>query len=960
MADLIQLRRGTKKDWEEKNPLLAEGEQGYVLDDPNLYKMGNGKDRWNALPWRGYDGTIVHEFGNSKQAVLSQDFITRYLEENSSIIEMKGNDNTGVYHTINTIRNTEYRIILDHTWNYQLPEGSTINPGYSLFAVGYYDEFHNVHTVKSVKISEQDKLRKLYTFKTNDDANAKYYVFVRAKKGETLRFSLSAIDDSQMASIIPSNTTPNIDTNTNTLDLGSDAVLVFKDKYILLKYAENSRAVPLCNNNSTAIRVVFNILENKFEALSYNEATDNYQIQIGTIRTKGKWSPEHKPLPDNIKNVNFPFTYTINGKLPLFKESMDKLKLDPVLITGFPYGVNDATIDVNNGILNLSADPVLFGQNGEQIPLMNYKQVDIHNIQLIPSSEEEARRTSLRKLIVDTKNQSIYTTHYNAIIDQCTEYCIGYYRFIQTSVLGCAKIVDYNFSFNVTEIHKNYDLKKEDIRLFSYSKVENARAVTNFSIGVDDFYSITVYIKGGYQYALNGWLNDSVNNGVASPIYDTTWLDSSRKFILSECYKPNQEQGLKPKFMKIGFRKTSKEKPDMPFTIEDLLKNVTIVLERRSGDNNITHEIEKLKASQNYCAISCNTGIDFIAHRGFHLNDVPENSLASYRMAGLMGFKMAETDFCGTKDKKLVLLHDGTLDRTFVSKDGSPITNVSVNSMNLRELQELYKMKSNDVRYQERIPTLEEYFIECKRSHVFPVPEIKGSGVSNEEVKQALEIGKRIVGEKNFAFCSFSAEKLDYARSLSKDVKLYYITSYGIANTINTVTQESRNSENTIWYPAYSYEALTKESIELHHSCGMKVAVWTVPASKLDYCINLGVDEIATDTIASNLTNQIGFAVNSNNSNFADFLTNGTVDGKTLKLDTNQYVRYNYDHLELGAMYISVIAKGSYTLNGVTFNDADFTQHIYQSIISRGSAALNLVAKGLVEINFIECKFVKF
>lgn len=71
--DRIQQRRDTKARWEQFNPILLEGEIGYVLDDPNLYKIGDGIHNWNDLKYRGYDGTLVQTIEDGDQsAVVSQ------------------------------------------------------------------------------------------------------------------------------------------------------------------------------------------------------------------------------------------------------------------------------------------------------------------------------------------------------------------------------------------------------------------------------------------------------------------------------------------------------------------------------------------------------------------------------------------------------------------------------------------------------------------------------------------------------------------------------------------------------------------------------------------------------------------------------------------------------------------------------------------------------------------------
>lgn len=81
MADRIQQRRDTAARWAQYNPVLLEGEVGYVTDNPNQYKIGDGIHAWNDLPLRGYTGTIVQTTGNDENAVMSQKATTDKLTE---------------------------------------------------------------------------------------------------------------------------------------------------------------------------------------------------------------------------------------------------------------------------------------------------------------------------------------------------------------------------------------------------------------------------------------------------------------------------------------------------------------------------------------------------------------------------------------------------------------------------------------------------------------------------------------------------------------------------------------------------------------------------------------------------------------------------------------------------------------------------------------------------------------
>ena len=46
----FQLKRGTAARWAELNPILQQGEPGFVYDN-NQLKIGDGKTPWNELPY---------------------------------------------------------------------------------------------------------------------------------------------------------------------------------------------------------------------------------------------------------------------------------------------------------------------------------------------------------------------------------------------------------------------------------------------------------------------------------------------------------------------------------------------------------------------------------------------------------------------------------------------------------------------------------------------------------------------------------------------------------------------------------------------------------------------------------------------------------------------------------------------------------------------------------------------
>ncbi|WP_229254361.1 glycerophosphodiester phosphodiesterase family protein [Dyadobacter sp. NIV53] len=93
-----------------------------------------------------------------------------------------------------------------------------------------------------------------------------------------------------------------------------------------------------------------------------------------------------------------------------------------------------------------------------------------------------------------------------------------------------------------------------------------------------------------------------------------------------------------------------------------------------------------------------------IAHRGNHVN-VPENTLASYKLAIVAGADYVEVDLRTTKDGHLIVLHDSKVDR---------ITNGQgkISEMTLEEVKKLKVFNQNWKTH--KIPEFREVLQTCK------------------------------------------------------------------------------------------------------------------------------------------------------------------------------------------------------------------------------------------------------
>ena len=104
----------------------------------------------------------------------------------------------------------------------------------------------------------------------------------------------------------------------------------------------------------------------------------------------------------------------------------------------------------------------------------------------------------------------------------------------------------------------------------------------------------------------------------------------------------------------------------------------------------------------------------FVAHRGGRVEGYPENTLAAYRRAIDDGADALEIDLRGTKDGKIVVMHDATVDRT-------------TNGWGAVAQSTLADLKKLDAGKGERIPTYEEVLQLAASTGVILVLDIKES-----------------------------------------------------------------------------------------------------------------------------------------------------------------------------------------------------------------------------------------
>jgi len=199
-----------------------------------------------------------------------------------------------------------------------------------------------------------------------------------------------------------------------------------------------------------------------------------------------------------------------------------------------------------------------------------------------------------------------------------------------------------------------------------------------------------------------------------------------------------------------------------------------------------------------------------LGHRGF-IGKYPENSLLAFRRAIEAGADGIELDVWLSRDRRVIVMHDETIDRTSDMKGKQK-------EMSLEEL------KKADIGMGERIPTLEEVF------EVLP----KGALI-NIELKDADAAGEvaKIVRENNperVMISSFDIEALkEYRRHDMDTVMGLLIDKEEVVPLIPKLKEELN-----LWSINIPMEAIpilgfekTVQAIKWARSLGLKVALWT-------------------------------------------------------------------------------------------------------------------------------------
>jgi glycerophosphoryl diester phosphodiesterase len=224
--------------------------------------------------------------------------------------------------------------------------------------------------------------------------------------------------------------------------------------------------------------------------------------------------------------------------------------------------------------------------------------------------------------------------------------------------------------------------------------------------------------------------------------------------------------------------------------------------------------------------------IQLIGHRGYNAL-YPENTMPSFEAALNVGVDYIETDVQLTKDGRLVLFHDNTLEH-ITGAEGK------IADYTYDELLELDFGTSFEVSFAgTQIAALEELLALVKDSGCRIYLELKDIGDVEGFAEAVFDMVEQYGMADRCVFASFRYEYLEQIKAIDPNVEIL----------LNTTSDSTTLAED---FPAEYYGlcvgTMTQDTVNALHQAGRTVFVWTVNTpDAVRSVIDMGVDGIVTN-----------------------------------------------------------------------------------------------------------------
>lgn len=233
-----------------------------------------------------------------------------------------------------------------------------------------------------------------------------------------------------------------------------------------------------------------------------------------------------------------------------------------------------------------------------------------------------------------------------------------------------------------------------------------------------------------------------------------------------------------------------------------------------------------------------------IAHRGAN-KYAPQNTLAAFKKAYELGCDGFETDVHITKDGKVVICHNYTIDETSTGK--GKVADMTLDELKGYDFGSYYSKKFEGT----KIPTLDEFlsFVETTDISVLNIEIKSPKEAETAIVKETIKAVKEHNLFDRLLISSFDPKLLIEAKMIDSKCKTGFLYSLKSPTLLQMAWRQLRFTKSIGCDAVHPHHVfVNKKFVEDAHNMGIKVNPWTVDGVfTIDRLLKIGCDGIITD-----------------------------------------------------------------------------------------------------------------
>jgi glycerophosphoryl diester phosphodiesterase len=287
----------------------------------------------------------------------------------------------------------------------------------------------------------------------------------------------------------------------------------------------------------------------------------------------------------------------------------------------------------------------------------------------------------------------------------------------------------------------------------------------------------------------------------------------------------------------------SKERADVQFRFRNSFHRIVLAI-------GLLFNALNMKADTNASGLIASKRPLVIGHRGY-CQFAPENTLPSFKLAMTAAADLVELDYHHTKDGKLIVIHDGELDRTTDATKRWSQKRIKVASKTADEIQSLDAGSWFDAKYAgTKIPLLAEALDTIQQGNVTLIERKAGEPDACIKLLRHKNLINKVVVQ------SFDWQ---YLREFHEQEPNQVLGALGPPNLLPDGKKPSGQSKelSAAWLDdlqktgakvAVWNDQVSKQSVQLAHERGIKVWVYTINDPVLaNRLLDMGVDGLITN-----------------------------------------------------------------------------------------------------------------